>query len=198
MASPEQSASADIDLFSHDQAPTGVADSRPLPTALVDPPVQPRLYHSAQLAVIIGVFAFGGFLCSFFFVDRGDDFPQPHHWLRKSYRRPVITIPPGPPILPQVVPLRRSRDERTAGLHHPPVMQRKIASSPSRIDHSGSGFKPVTDLKTRWAVFSENFGASVDSARNRALDFGRRLRQYHFEAGKVSVSGTDKKTDDAG
>jgi hypothetical protein len=107
MASSKKSASDDIDLFFVDETSTRSADPCPGPIEFVDSPVRARRYHSIQLAIVTGVFACGGFFCSLFFVEGDADFPQPHHWLRKSYSSPVMIMPPAPPgasIVPQSIP----------------------------------------------------------------------------------------------
>jgi len=202
MACPQKSPSNDIDLFSVDEASTGSADPRPGPIALVDSPVRTRRYHSIQLAIVTGVFACGGFLCSLFFVEGDADFPQPHHWLRKSYSSPVMIMPPAPPgasIVPQSIPTRPNHENKTAALQRTRISHRELASSPSHTDRSSSGIRPVIALRTKWTNFSENLRDHATSARNLTLDFGRRLRQYHFEPRRLFVpEDADKNTDDAG
>jgi hypothetical protein len=202
MACPQKSASGDIDLFSVDETSTRSAAPCPGPIALVDSPVRARRYHSIQLAVVTGVFACGGFLCSLFFVEGDADFPQPHHWLRKSYGSPVITLSPAPPaasIVPRNVPPRLNHENKTAALQRTRISHRELASSPSHTDRSSSGIRPVIALRTKWTNFSENLRDHATSARNLTLDFGRRLRQYHFEPRRLFVpEDADKNTDDAG
>jgi hypothetical protein len=204
MASPTAE-SRDIDLISIEGPFPRSADACPSPIAFVDPPVRARHYHSIQLAVVTGLFACGGFLCSLFFVDGGDDFPQPHHWVRKSYTLPVVIPPPAPPghrIVRHNVPLRPSPEPKITTLQKHQVANRKLAASPSRTDRANFDFQPVTELRTKWTELSGNLrdrAVLLATARNRALDFGRRLRQHYFEAGKASVRGeTDIHTDDAG
>ncbi len=202
MASPQKSASGDIDLFSVDQASTRSAQPCPVPIAFVDSPAPGRRYHSFQLAVVTSAFAFGGFLCSLFFVDGGDDFPQPHHWLRKSYSPPVVTLSPAPPaasVVPQNVPRRPIHADKTAALQHPRITHRNLASAPTRTDRSSFEFRPVTALRTKWTNFSGNLRERGNYARDQALDFGRRIRQYRFDTRRVSVRAeTNVNTNDAG
>ena len=77
-----------------------------------------------------------------------------------------------------------------------------MAAALSRAAHPSFGVQPVTDLRTKWANFSDNLrdrGVSLDSARSRVLDFGRKLRRDYFEARKVFVrDDTDTRTGDAG
>jgi hypothetical protein len=183
MVSPQKSTSGDIDLFSVDEALPESVDPCPVPIELVNSPVRARRYHSIQLAIVTGVFACGGFLCSLFFAQGDADFPQPHHWLRKSFSSPVMILPPAPPrasIVSQNLPPKPNHENKTAALQ-PRIGHRKLASSPSHSDRSTFGVRPVTALKTQWTNFSENLRDHAISARNLTLDFGRRLRQYHFE-----------------
>jgi hypothetical protein len=46
-----------------------------------------------QLALVIGLFACGGLLCSTFFVVENDDFLGPRYWPRKSYSSPALATP---------------------------------------------------------------------------------------------------------
>ena len=202
MASPQKSASGDIDLFCADGAFTGSADPPAMPIAFVDSPAPPCRYHSIQLAFVTGLFACGGFLCSLFFANGGDDLPQPHHWLRNSYSSPVTILPPEPPgdrVVPQNSLLKPNHVEKTAAVQRRALSHRKLVSSPSHTDRSTFGFRPVIALRTKWTNFSENLREHAASARNLALDFGSRLRQCHIEAGRLSVpENTDTNTDPAG
>jgi hypothetical protein len=173
--------------------------------ALVDSPIAVRSYHSVQLAIIIGLFACGGLLCSFFFLDGSDDFPPPHHWLRQSYSSPVMTLPPPTPgarVVPQNVLLRPNHQDKSAASQRRRMPDRKLASSANRTDGSTYGFRPANDLRTKWTNFSANLrdrAVSLDLARGRALDFGRRLRQHCLEARRAFVrKDTGGHTDDAG
>ena len=203
MASLQESASNDIDLFSVDETTsTRSAGPRPGPIEFADSPVRTRRYHSMQLAIVTGVFACGGFLCSLFFVEGDADFPQPHHWLRNSYSSPAMIMPPAPPaagITPQHISPRPNRQNKTAALQRRQISHRELASSPSHTDRSSSGMGPAIALRTRWTNFSENLRDRATSARNQTLDFGRRLRQYHFEPRRLFVpEDTAVNTDDAG
>ena len=202
MVSSQKSASGDIDLFSVDDASTRSAALCPGPIAFVDSPVRARSYHSIQLAIVTGIFACGGFLCSLFFVNGGDDFPQPHHWLRKSHSSPVMTLPPAAPrdsIAPQNIPPKPNHENKIAALQRLRVSHRELASSPSQSDRSTFGIRPQVALRTKWTNFSGNLRDQANFARNRALDLRRRLRQYHFELRRLFTSDeTDIHTDDAG
>jgi hypothetical protein len=199
MASSKKSASDDIDLFFVDETSTRSADPCPGPIEFVDSPVRARRYHSIQLAIVTGVFACGGFFCSLFFVEGDADFPQPHHWLRKSYSSPVVTLPPAASIVPQNIPPRLNHENKTAALQRTRIGHRELASSPSHTDRSSSGIRPVIALRTKWTNFSENLRDHATSARNLTLDFGCRLRQYHFEPRRLFVpEDAHINTDDAG
>jgi len=202
MASCPKFASDDIDMFPGEEASTRSANPCPEPIALVDSPVRTRRYHSMQLAIVTGLFACGGFLCSLFFVEGDADFPQPHHWLRKSYSSPVMIMPAAPPgasIVPQNIAPRPNHENKTAALQRTRISHRELASSPSHIDRSTSGIRPVIALRTKWTNLSENLRDHAASARNLTLDLGRRVRQYHFEARKLfAPANADINTDDAG
>jgi hypothetical protein len=130
MTPPSESSSGDIDL-------SRVREQPRLPNAsfLTADYVVPRYpvlrYHSMQLALVIGLFACGGLICSTFFVDESDDFPGPHYWLRKSYSSPAVGTPQNPVSTP---PVRRSRSlrsngERNAASQENPVGDRKTSST---------------------------------------------------------------------
>ena len=202
MAPPDKSASRDIEVF---ERPFAESPNLPsLPTGSLDTPAWRRRYHSAQLAIITGLFACAGLICSWLLVDGEEEFPRPHHWLQKSYASPVMTVPTpsGTRVVPRNAPLRPNHEEKTASSQRRRIAEPKLASSSSRSDQPAFGFRPVIDLRTKWTNFSENLrdrAMSFNSVRNRALDFGRRLRQYRFEAAKLSVrEDTNKNTDDAG
>ena len=137
MASRQNFASDDIDLFSVEETLTKSADPCPEPIVVVDSPARARRYHSIQLAIVTGLFAGGGFLCSLFFVEGDADFPQPHHWLRKSYSSPVMIMPPALPrssIVPQTIAPKPGHENKTAASQRTRISHRELASSPSRAD----------------------------------------------------------------
>lgn len=200
--SPDKSAPGDIEVFRSDCA-FAESPNLPLPpTGSLDMPACRRRYHSAQLAIITGLFACGGLICSWLLVDGDEELPRPHHWLQKSYSSPVIGSPQGPvtaPSTPKNSPIRSNNEDKTAASQRRRMADLKLASSSSRSDRPAFGFRPVTDLRTKWTNFSGNLRDRGNSVRNRALDFGRRLRQYRFQAARLSVrEDTAKKTDDAG
>jgi hypothetical protein len=200
MAFPRKRASGEIDLFCIDEAFVKPAARSPLPIELNDCPVRRRRYHSVQLAIITGFFACGGFLCSLFFVDGGDDFPPPHHWLRKSYGSPVIVSPPASSrarLIPLNVPVKSTHQEKTAAQRRQ-ISHGKVALFQTRTDPPSSGFRPALDLRAKWTNFSENVRErGIPFARNLALDVGRKLRQRYFEPGGKS-SAPEETDKDAG
>ena len=202
MASPPKFASNDIDLFSVDETSAGSTNQCSEPIVVVDSPARPRRYHSIQLAIVTGLFACGGFLCSLFFVEGDADFPQPHHWLRKSYSSPVMIMPPAPPrtsIVPQSIAPRPNHETKTAASQRTRNSHRVLASSTNYTDRSSSGIRPVTALRTKWTNFSEDLREHAASARNLTLDLGRKVRQYRFEPRKLFVpENADTNTDHAG
>ena len=202
MAFPQKFASDDIDLFSVEETSTRSADPCPRPIVVVDSPARARRYHSIQLAIVTGLFAGGGFLCSLFVVEGDADFPQPHHWLRKSYSSPVMIMPPALPrasIVPQNIATRPSHENKTATLQRTRIGHRELAYSPTHTDRPSSSIRPVIALRMKWTNFSENLRDQATSARNLTLDIGRKVRQYHFEPRRLFVpENADVNTDDAG
>jgi hypothetical protein len=154
MAPPNKSRSGDIDLFRLDQP---LAESTNLPSSpfgSVDTPTFRRRYHSTQLAIITGVFACGGFVCSLPLVD--GDKELPHHRLRQTYSSPVMTSPHRPatePSVPQSAPLQSKSEAKTAALQHRRVCHRK---SFGRRDRQIPGLRLLAALRTKWAKFTRN------------------------------------------
>src|SRR5437660_12258360 len=92
---------------------------RSFPAAYVVPRYRPRGYHSVQLALVIGLFACGGLICSMLLVDGSDDFPQSHYWPRKSYSSPASVTPQRPATAPAVSRsglFKSNGDEKNAAL----------------------------------------------------------------------------------
>ncbi len=205
MAFPRKFASGEIDLLCLDEPVVKSFEPCGPPIAFDNSPARRRRYHSVQLAIVTGVFACGGFLCSLFFVDGGDEFPQPHHWLRESYSSPVMMLPPSVPqtrAVPQIAPAKLAHATKTAELQHCRISSRKVVSIPTHSENATASSRLAMDMKTKWTDFSENLRdrvAPLNSARLRVLDFGRRLRECHFESGRLSIpDDADKKTNDAG
>ena len=202
MASPPKFAPNDIDMFFVEETSASSTNPCSGPIEFVDSPVRARRYHSIQLAIVTGLFACGGFLCSLFFVAGDADFPQPHHWLRKSYSSPVMIMPPAPSgasIVPQKIVPGPNHVNKTAALQRTRISHRELGSSPNYTDRSSSGIRPVTALRTKWTNFSENLREHAASARNLTLDLGRKVRQYRFEPRRLFVpENAGVNTDDAG
>ncbi len=177
MALPNKSGSGDIDLF-HPRQPLAESPDLLGPRlGSLDAPACGRRYHSTQLAIITGVFACGGLICSLLLVDGNEDFPQPHHWLRKSYSPPVMASPHGPapaPSTPQSAPLRSNSEDKTAALQQRRVCHRK---STGRGDRPTPGFRPLAALRTKWAKFTRNLRRHTMSFNfTRDLAFGSRSK----------------------
>jgi len=103
MRPPNKSFSGDIDLVRVQQEPPKLPDPTLPPAAYVVPPrYRPERCHSMQLALVIGLFACGGLICSMFLVDGGDDFLRPPYWPRKSYSSPALAAPQRPVSAPAV------------------------------------------------------------------------------------------------
>jgi hypothetical protein len=143
MTPPSESSSGDIDRFRVQEQPQRPNDS--FPTADYVVPRYPVLrYHSMQLALVIGLFACGGLICSTFFVDESDDFPGPHYWPRKSFSLPAVGTPQNPastPALRRNEPLR-SNGERNAAWQEDRVGDRK-PSSTSPLSLASAGVNSV-------------------------------------------------------
>jgi hypothetical protein len=116
MIPPDKLSPRDIDLFRADQVPSKPYLSLP-PAIPFVPTRRPLRYHSIQVALIIGVFACGGLICSMFLVDGSDDFPR--YWPRKSYSSPALATPQRPasaPAVPRSGPFKSNGDEKNAAL----------------------------------------------------------------------------------
>jgi hypothetical protein len=118
MSPPDKLSLRDIDLFRVGQVPSKPHLSLP-PAIPFVPTRRPRRYHSIQVAVIIGVFACGGLICSMFLADGSDDFQRPRYWPRKSYSSPALATPQRPAIAPAVPgsgPFKSNGEEKNAAL----------------------------------------------------------------------------------
>ena len=92
-----------------------------------------RGYHFVQLALVIGLFACGGLICSMLFVDGSDNFLGPRYWPRKSYSSPALATPQRPmsaPTVPQNGQFKSNDEEKTAALQERRVGDRKTSTSP--------------------------------------------------------------------
>src|SRR5438045_7077876 len=94
MTPPSESSSGHIDMFRVRQQPPELPDRSLAPAAYVVP--RHRRYHSVQLALVTGLFACGGLICSMLLVDSNEDFLRLHYWPRKSYSSPAPGTPQNP------------------------------------------------------------------------------------------------------
>jgi len=132
MTPPSESTSGHIDMFRVRQKPPELPD-RSFPAVYVVPRYSVPRYHSMQLALVIGLFACGGLVCSTFFVVENDDFLGPRYWPRKSYSSPALATPQRPvsaPTVPQNGQFKSNDEEKTAALQEHRVGDRKTSTSP--------------------------------------------------------------------
>jgi hypothetical protein len=132
MTPPSESSSGHIDMFRVRQKPPELPD-RSFPAVYVVPRYSVPRYHSMQLALVIGLFACGGLVCSTFFVVENDDFMGPRYWPRKSYSSPALATPHRPvsaPTVPQNGQFKSDDEEKTAALQEHRVGDRKTPTSP--------------------------------------------------------------------
>jgi hypothetical protein len=130
MTPPSESSSGHIDMFRVRQKPPELADQS-FPAVYVVPRVSIPRYHFMQLALVIGLFACGGLVCSTFFVDENDDFLG--SWPRKSYGSPALATPERPvsaPTVPQNGQFKSNDQVKTAALQEHRVGDRKTSTSP--------------------------------------------------------------------
>jgi hypothetical protein len=120
MSPPNNSSSNDIDLFRVRQAPPELPDRYLPPAANVVPRCRAKRYHSMQLALVTGLFACGGLICSMFLVDGSNDFLRPRYWLRKSYSSPALATPQRPVTAPAI---RQSGPSRSNGANKNAALQ---------------------------------------------------------------------------
>jgi hypothetical protein len=86
-----------------------------------------------QLALVIGLFACGGLICSTFFVIENDDSLGPRYWPRKSYSSPALVTPQRPvstPTVPQNGQFKSNDEEKTAAMQEHRVGDRKTSAWP--------------------------------------------------------------------
>ena len=132
MTPPSESSSGHIDMFRARHKPPELPD-RSFPAVYVVPRYSVPRYHSMQLALVIGLFACGGLVCSTFFVVENDDFLGPRYWPRKSYSSPALATPQRPvsaPTVPQNGQFKSSDEQKTAALQEHRVGDRKTSTSP--------------------------------------------------------------------
>jgi hypothetical protein len=132
MTPPSESSSGHIDMFRVRQKPPELPD-RSFQAGYVVPRYSVPRYHSMQLALVIGLFACGGLVCSTFFVVENDDFLGPRYWPRKSYSSPALATPQRPvsaPTVPQNGQFKSDAEEKTGALQEHHVGNRKTSTSP--------------------------------------------------------------------
>ena len=132
MTPPDKSFSADIDLVRIQQKPPALPNPTLPPAAYVVPRDRPERCHSMQLALVTGLFACGGFICSMLLVDVSDDFLRPLYWPRKSYGSPALATPQRPvtaPAVPQSGTFKSNGEEKNAALQDRRVGNRKPSTS---------------------------------------------------------------------
>jgi hypothetical protein len=132
MTPPDKSFSDDIDLVRVQQEPPELEDSTVPPAAYVVPPSRPERCHSMQAALVTGLFACGGFICSILLVDGSDDFLRPLCWPRKSFSSPALATPLKPvtaPIVPQSGTFKLNGEKKNAALQDRRVGDRKPSTS---------------------------------------------------------------------
>jgi hypothetical protein len=133
MTPPKTSSAGDIDLYRVQQeTPKRLDRSLPL-AAYVVPRYRPERCHSMQLALVTGLFACGGLICSMLLVDVSDDFLRPLYWPRKSYSSPPLATPQRPvtaPAVPQSGTFKSNGEEKDAALQDRRVGDRKPSTSP--------------------------------------------------------------------
>src|SRR5437764_11359978 len=130
MTLPSEISSGHIDMFRVRQQRPELPD-RSLPPAAYIVPRNPR-YHSVQLALVTGLFACGGLICSMLLVDSSEDFLRLHYWPRRSYSSPAPVTPQNPtsaaPAVPQSGSLG-SNGEKNAVSQESRVGDRKASTS---------------------------------------------------------------------
>jgi hypothetical protein len=92
----------------------------------------PERCHCMQLALVTGLFACGGFICSMLLVDVSDDFLRPLYWPRKQYGSPALATPQRPvtaPAVPQSGTFKSNGEEKNAALQDRRVGNRKPSTS---------------------------------------------------------------------
>jgi hypothetical protein len=185
MASPNKSRSGDIDLFRFDQPLAESPDLLLRPFGSLDTPAFRWRYHSTQLAIITGIFACGGLICSLALVDGDEELPQPHHWLRQSYISPVVAWPQAPeptPSTPQSAPRRSNSENKTAALTRR-VCHRKATG---RSDRPTPGFRLLVALRTKWSKFTGSLRwhtMSFNFTRDLVFGSGSKSSERRLEEG---------------
>jgi len=128
---PSESSSGHIDMFRVRPKPPELP-GRSFPGAYVVPRYRPRGYHFVQLALVTGLFACGGLICSMLLVDGSDNSLGPRYWPRKSYSSPVLATPQRhltAPTVPQHGMFKSNGDDKNAVLQEHRVGDRKPSTS---------------------------------------------------------------------
>jgi len=141
MTPPSESSSGHIDMFRVRQKPPELPD-RSFPAVYVVPRYSVPRYHSMQLALVIGLFACGGLVCSTFFVVENDDFLGPRYWPRKSYSSPALATPQRPVSVPQNGQFKSNDEKKTAALQERRVGDRKTSTSPLSLASAAQNSVP--------------------------------------------------------
>jgi hypothetical protein len=161
MTPPDKSFSDDIDLVRVQQEPPELADSTVPPAAYVVPPSRPERCHYMQAALVTGLFACGGFICSILLVDGSDEFLRPLCWPRKSYSSPALATPLKPvtaPIVPQSGTFKLNGEKK---MRHYKIAALAIANRRPRLSRS--------QLQLR------NLDCVADRFRDEAGEFRRKF-----------------------
>jgi hypothetical protein len=144
MTSPSESSSGHIDMFRVRQKPPELP-RQSFPAADVVPGYRTRGYHFAQLALVTGLFACGGLICSMLLVDGSDNSLGPRYWPRKSYSSPALATPQRPmsaPTVPQNGQFKSNDEEKTAALQERRVGDRKTSTSPLSLASAAQNSVP--------------------------------------------------------
>jgi hypothetical protein len=132
MTPPSESSSGHINMFRVRQKPPELAE-RSFPAADVVPGYHTRGYHFVQLALVTGLFACCGLICSMLLVDDSDNSLGRRYWPRKPYSSPALATPQRPvsaPTVPQNGQFKSDDEEKTAALREHRVSDRKMSTSP--------------------------------------------------------------------
>src|SRR4029077_12449286 len=132
MTPPSESSSGHIDMFRVRQKPPELP-GRCFPATYVVPRYRPRGYHFVQLALVTGLFACGGLICSMLLVDGSDNSLGPRYWPRKSYSSPALAKPQRPvtaPTVPQRGMFKSNADDKNGVPQEHRVDDRKPSTSP--------------------------------------------------------------------
>ena len=133
MTPPSESSSGHIDMFRVRPKPPELP-GRSFPAADVVPRYRPRGYRFVQLALVTGLFACGGLICSMLLVDGSDNSLGPRYWPRKSCSSPALATPQRPvtvPTVPQRGMFKSNGDKKSAALQERRVSDRTPSATTS-------------------------------------------------------------------